>query len=95
MVKMKKIPKIQLIPIDLNKADIRKEGNNHPDIRENILYLAKISGKWYLDSFSLEWYGWNFNGVYDAGYQLTYGHNPYEDGWQELYEILINGKNLK
>ena len=45
MVKMKKIPKIQLIPIDLNKADIRKEGNNHPDIRENILYLAKISGK--------------------------------------------------
>jgi len=77
--KLTKIPK--LIPIDLSKS----HENDHPDIKENAHYLARIQMvkniKWYAGTFSKLWYGWNFNAVYDAGYQLDYG-------FLELYEIV-------
>ena len=71
--------KPELIKIDLTKGNLDKE--EHPDLKEGQYYLAKIDGHWYCDTFSKQWYGWNFNGVYGAGYQLSYGK------WQELYEM--------
>ena len=65
----------------------------HPDIREGgTCYLAKIDGRWYAGAFTMQHYGWNFDAVYDAGYQLWYsGLSPKKDGWQELYEIVGSG----
>ena len=71
--------KPKLVKIDLTKGDLDK--CEHPDIKKHQYYLAKIDGNWYADTFSKQWYGWNFNGVYSAGYQLSYGE------WEELYEI--------
>ncbi len=53
------------------------------DVRINYRssYLAKIGGSWFAGKFSKQWYGWNFNAVYDAGYQVDY------DGWEKLYHI--------
>ena len=67
----------ELKEIDLSKS----ERCNHPDIKEKRYYLARINDKWYAGTFTKQWYGWNFDAVYDAGYQLDYG------GLQELYEI--------
>ncbi len=67
-----------LKPIDLKK----RQDCNHPDITCRKNYLTKIEGKFFAGRFSREWYGLNFEGVYDAGYQLSY------DGWQGLWEIV-------
>ncbi len=45
------------------------------------LYLAKIYGKWCVDYFGKQWYGWNFNGRFDAGTQFD------SKGWEALYEF--------
>ena len=45
-------------------------------------YLCKIGGRWYANTFTKQHYGWNFDGVYDAGYQVDY------DGWKKVYEII-------
>ena len=83
---MKNKKKIKLKEIDLSK---RKKGE-HPDIRENTYYLAKIYNGFYAGTFRKQWYGWNFNAVYDAGKQLwTTGLSEKgKDGWQKLYEII-------
>lgn len=79
MVKLKKI--------DLTKGDLRK--CEHPDIKEGVEYLALIdwnrgnNGRWYAGKFTKQHYGWNFDAVFDAGYQLSYS------GWLELYEIVM------
>jgi hypothetical protein len=65
--KMKGDPK--LVEIDLAKAD----DDEHPDIKKGVFYLALIEGAYYAGKFSRQWYGWNFESVYDAGYQLSYG----------------------
>lgn len=67
-----------LIPIDLSKRDKCQ----HPDIKEDTQYLVLIEGKYYADTFTLQWYGWNFNGVYDAGFQLDW------NGLEGLWEIV-------
>jgi len=65
------------LPIELNDKRISEKKS----------YLAKIDGDWYAGKFTKQdWAdedepGWNFEAVYDAGYQYDY------DGWQELYEI--------
>jgi len=75
----------------LKKLDLakRKKGE-HPDINESSYYLAKIDGCWYADTFTRQWYGLNFDGVYTAGKQLwTIGLSEKgKDGWEELYEII-------
>ena len=52
------------------------------EFKEGTFYLAKIQSRWYAGTFTKQWYGWNFNAVYTAGYQYNY------DGWEELYEII-------
>ena len=69
---------IKLMPIDISKID----ENEHPDLRANTYYLARIRGAWYAGTFTKQWYGWNFNAVNPAGYQLSYGN------WEQLYEIV-------
>lgn len=71
--------KLKLIEIDLSKGNLGK--CEHPDIKENQYYLAKIEGCWYASTFTKQWYGWNFNDVYGAGFQLSYS------GWESLYEM--------
>lgn len=45
-------------------------------------YLAQIAGGWAAGKFQKEWYGWNFDGLFDAGYQWDYA------GWEKLYRIV-------
>jgi len=88
---MIKLKKIDINKIKKNKnipSDERSGTYDHPMIQKNQTYLAKINSRWHTGTFSLCWYGWNFSGVYDAGYQLTYGHHPMNDGWEELYLIV-------
>ncbi len=66
--------KLKCIRLPVNLFDKR--------INSRAQYLAKIEGRWHAATFSKEWYGWNFNGVYDAGYQVDYG------GWEKLYKIV-------
>ncbi len=55
---------MKLIPVRLNgtcendKITTRKQ------------YLIKSDGRFYAGKFERQWYGWNFDGVYDAGEQL-------------------------
>lgn len=71
------------MPITLKKLDLSKrEGCEHPDIKSTKQYLVKYDGSFYAGTFSRQWYGWNFNGIYGAGAQLDY------DDWQEIYEIV-------
>ena len=58
-----------LVEIDLKRID----DCDHPDIKAGVHYLAKIDDEFHAGTFSRQWYGWNFNAVYDAGYQLDYG----------------------
>jgi len=69
--------------IELKEVDISKiRGCSHPDIKANTYYLAKINRRWFAGTFTHQWYGWNFDAVYDAGYHLSYGK------WEALYEIV-------
>lgn len=71
----------------LKKIDLSKIVDcDHPDIKEGRSYLAKIDKSWYAGEFSRQWYGLNFEAVYDAGIQLN------SNGWQRLYEIVEKGK---
>lgn len=74
---------MKLVKINLSKG---KE-SNHPDIKPGrTQYLAKIDNRWHAGSFSRQWYGLNFQAVYDAGLQFdTPGTN--HSRWQELYLI--------
>ena len=88
-----KPPKLKKIDLKRRHESIAGKMNpdraGHPDITENKEYLAKINGTWYAGRFTMQWYGWNFGEVYDAGYQLWYdGLSPDKDGWEELYEIV-------
>lgn len=68
----------ELIPVDLRKRD----DCQHPDIKAGKHYLAKIGRQYYAGTFSKQWYGWNFNAVYDAGIQLD------DSDWKALWEIV-------
>lgn len=59
--------------------------NKNAHIRKGKLYLVVSNSELYLGRFNKEWYGWNFEGVYDAGEQL--------DSIEKVYEI-ENWKNL-
>ena len=73
-------PKLE--KINLNKRD----KCTHPNINTRSSYLAKINGSWYAGKFSKQWYGLNFEAVYDAGIQLN------DEDWEELYEIVGRNK---
>lgn len=69
--------------LSLKKISLSKRQDcEHPEIRENKIYLVKFNGQFYTGHFYRVWYGWNFDGIYDAGAQLNYS------GWQEIYEIV-------
>lgn len=69
------------------RLDLKKgSGSNHPDIDRHHTYLVRYDGKYYLGSFSREWYGWNFNGIYDAGAQYNQpGTNA--SRWEAIWEM--------
>jgi hypothetical protein len=69
-----------LVPIDLGKL----RGCKHPDIKESLFYLVQYDGNFHAGTFSKEWYGWSFDGIYDAGTQLD---DPYIQAiWQIIPE---------
>lgn len=79
---MAKKIKIRLFAVDMSKA----KGHEHPDISEDKEYLILFDGSLYVGTFSRQWYGWNFNGVYDAGAQFDEpGTNA--SSWQQIWEI--------
>jgi len=87
--------KIRLKPVDLSKTVVGKYSDDpttHPDIKPGkTQYLCKIDGRFYADSFSMEWYGLNFNGCYDAGLQFDPpGVN--RSRWQAVWEIIEKKK---
>jgi hypothetical protein len=55
-----------LLPIDLGK----RKDCDHPEIETLKFYLVQYDGRFFAGQFEKEWYGWNFDGVYDAGTQL-------------------------
>lgn len=71
-----KTPKLKNISISLI------DDCEHPNIQLKKFYLVKIHRKYYAGKFIREWYGLNFDGVYDGGYQLDW------DGWEGIWEIL-------
>lgn len=101
--------KLILKPIDLSKTIVSKtkrqkgrkykqsdgEQTTHPDIKPgNIQYLCKIDGRFYGGTFSMEWYGLNFDGLYDAGLQFDPpGVN--HSYWQAIWEIIESKKTIR
>lgn len=85
-----KTPKLKLKPIDLSKSCKKKDGHglqDHPDISTKKQYLIKWDGRYYAGGFSMEWYGLNFEGIYDAGLQYDApGTNC--SHWQAIWEII-------
>lgn len=72
-ISKKQRPQLVPIPLPLKPNDER--------IKEQAQYLAKIRETWHTGTFTKQHYGWNFTGVYAAGYQVKW------EGWGELYEI--------
>lgn len=70
---------MRLVKIDLKK---RYQGCQHPDIKADVPYLAKVDNFWYAGTFTKQHYGWNFNAVYGAGLQLN------SSSFKKLYRIL-------
>ena len=88
----RKTTKIKLIPIDLSKAEHKVcsstiDGRTiHPDIKLGAKYLAKCGGQFAAGSFSMQWYGLNFQGFYPAGHQFDAPGTNHSD-WEALWEI--------
>ena len=78
-------------PFKVKKLDMSKaNGHNHPDIKPNKgLYLCGFTGGygWHIGRFSKQWYGLNFDGIYDAGLQFDAPGQNASD-WREIWEIL-------
>ena len=82
---------MKLKKINLKKCTEHKEGGytEHPDIGLRKSYLVKYDGRFYAGKFQREWYGLNFDGIYDddAGAQFDMpGTN--ESSWQAVWEII-------
>lgn len=80
---------MKLKKINLMKATKHPSGGftNHPDISLRKNYLVKYAGRLYAGKFEREWYGLNFDGIYDAGAQFD---KPGTNGsdWQGVWEII-------
>lgn len=48
---------------------------------DGTFYLLRYRGRWYAGTAQKLWYGWNFDAVYHAGVQLSYGK------FDAIYEI--------
>lgn len=85
-IKTLKLKKIEL-PIRANDKRIKPNTFYLAkiDMRDEAMKQLKKSGRgfigWYAGKFTKPGYGWDFDGVYDAGFQYDY------PGWKELYEI--------
>jgi len=75
---------LKLKSINLNKVgwgeDI-DQSCSHPDISSRKWYLIQYAGIPFIGHFERVWYGWNFDGVYDAGLQLN------SPGLERVWEI--------
>lgn len=76
------VPLLTRIPI--HKA----KGHECPGIETGYKaqYLIRWKGRYYLGTFSRQWYGLSFNGVFDAGLQFDApGEN--KSDWQAIWRI--------
>ena len=82
-VRTVKTPKLK--PVDLSKA----KGHQCPGVKtgRKTTYLAKIAGEFHTGHFGREWYGLNFEAVYDAGLQFDAPGSNSSD-WQALWELI-------
>ena len=79
--------------IDLSKCTEFPDGagagrlTDHPDIKtDGTLYRVRYDGRSYTGTFSYQWYGLNFNGIYDAGCQFD-APGTNSSGWEKVYEL--------
>jgi len=80
----------EIVLTDLSHVlDLPAEERRRTDIIERgASYLAKIGGRWYAGGFSMQWYGWCFDGWADVGYQLvTMGTLGDRGSWERLLRI--------
>lgn len=74
---VKAVSMIKLTKIDI-KENRQRQDCKHSGISARKWYLVISNGQPYLGKFTKEWYGWNFDGIYDAGEQLDYLDAVYE-----------------
>lgn len=81
---------MKLKEIDLTKCRTYPGGGggltDHPDITPGKKYLVHYNGDVYTGTFSYEWYGLNFNGIYDAGAQFD-APGTNSSVWEKVFEI--------
>lgn len=59
----------------------------HPEIKsDGTRYLVQYSGYLYAGTFGMQWYGLNFNGVYDAGAQYD-RPDTNSSSWERVWRI--------
>jgi hypothetical protein len=80
---MKTYPTPKLIPIDMKKAS----GHEHLDLNAKDTYLCLIGKRYYTGKFEREWYGWNFDAVYDAGCQFDAPGSNSSD-WRQIWKLI-------
>lgn len=79
----KKFPTPKLVPLDMSLSD----ESEHPQINSKDTFLCLIGGTYHTGRFSKQWYGWNFEGVYDAGLQFDAPVTNSSD-WQQIWRIV-------
>lgn len=73
---------LSLKEIDLSQTS--KDGG--AGLEAGPTYLVLYGGSYYVGSFSTQWYGLNFNGIYDAGAQYDPPGNNYSE-WQRIWRL--------
>lgn len=92
-MKKQKEPKIRLKKIDLSKCAHKKDGactndlTIHPDISLKKNYLVLWDGIYAAGTFNMQWYGLNFNGIFDAGLQFD-APGTNSSAWEAVWEII-------
>lgn len=58
------------------------------------VYLGRVHGQWGAGDFTRQWYGWNWNAIYDAGTQIEwieelYDFDPPIDGQRPIIADIL------
>lgn len=68
------------IEVPLESFIRQRESSEDDRIKDRCFYLAKIHKKWYLGTFSKQWFGWTLN---------IGSHNVQLNVIEKLYEVIL------
>lgn len=85
----------KLVAVDLRKTVVAGGTTTHPDITPGKhpgitpgqMYLVLYNDQFYAGRFSRQWYGLNFEGIYDAGCQFD-APGTNKSRWQAVWKIV-------